>query len=235
MSDRVHPERRDDIASYALGALDRPAAADLERHLRECESCSEYLAWLQPALDVLPASVPQEAPPPRLKKDLMRAVRADAAQAERAGSERAPGRRGWRGIVLRPATALAAVAALTAGVIAGYALRDDDPDRAFTDVKVAATLPDDAVAATLEHGGGGDAILHVEAIPALDKGHVYQTWVQREGRMEPATSFRPAEDGTAEAALGDSLDGAEAVAVTEEADRGETRPSDALVLTAPLQ
>jgi anti-sigma factor RsiW len=233
VSDRVHSERRDDIASYALGALDGPAAADLERHLGECESCSEYLAWLQPALDVLPASVPQEAPPAGLKKDLMRAVRADAAKA--AGSETAPGRRSWRGIVLRPATAFAAVAALTAGVLAGYVLRDDDPDRAFTDVKVAAAIPNDAVAATLEHGGGGDAILHVDAIPALDKGHVYQTWVQREGRMEPATSFRPSDDGTAEAALGDSLDGAEAVAVTEEADAGETRPSDALVLTAPLQ
>ncbi len=62
-------------------------------------------------------------------------------------------------------------------------------------------MPQGAVSATVEHGAGGDAILHVSSIPAL----------------------------------GDSLSGAEAVAVTEEAGEGETRPSKALVLTAPLQ
>ena len=79
----MHAERRDDLAAYALGALDQPTAADLETHLAGCEACSEYLRWLEPAVDLLPASVEQVEPPASLKRNLMEAVRADAATAPR--------------------------------------------------------------------------------------------------------------------------------------------------------
>lgn len=232
----MHAERREDLAAYTLGALDERAAAELEAHLAECEACTEYLGWLQPAVDLLPASVPQTEPPRRLQKNLMKTVRAEAAQAEAAerGARGERSRWSWRGLVLRPATGFAALAVLVAGAITGYALRDTGPERSFTEARAAASMPQGAVSATVEHGAGGDAILHVSAIPALDDGHVYQAWVQRDGRIEAAIAFRPNEDGTYEAALGDSLSGAEAVAVTEEAGEGETRPSKALVLTAPL-
>jgi anti-sigma factor RsiW len=232
----IHDERREDIAAYTLGALDEGAVAELEAHLAECEVCTEYLAWLQPAVDLLPASVAQAEPPTRLQRNLMKTVRAEAGQAQAERS--APGERSrwsWRGLVLRPATGFAALAVLVAGAITGYALRDTGPERSFAEARVAASISPDEVSATVEHGAGGDAILHVSRIPELDDGHVYQAWVQRDGRMEPAAAFRPDADGSYEAALGDSLAGAEAVAVTEEPGEGETRPSQKLVLTAPLR
>ncbi len=85
---QMHAERRDDLAAYALGALDQPTAADLEAHLAGCEACSEYLRWLEPAVDLLPASVEQVEPPASLKRNLMDAVRADAATAAPAAPAR---------------------------------------------------------------------------------------------------------------------------------------------------
>lgn len=236
MSENMHSDRRDDLAAYALGGLDQQAAAEVESHLAECEACSEYVRWLAPALDLLPVSVAQVEPPKSLRKSLMKTVRAEAAEEARsdAASRGVSRWRSWRGVVLRPATGLAALAVLAAGGIAGYVLSDSDSERAFVEARAAASLPEGAVSATLEHGAGGDAILHVDEIPALDPGHVYQTWVQREGVMRASASFRPHDDGSSEVALGESLSGAEAVAVTEEAARGETRPSERLVLTAPL-
>lgn len=232
----IHEELRGDLAAYALGTLAGDEREAITEHLSGCEPCSEYVLWLQPAVDLLPASVEQIEPPPSLRANLMDTVRAEAAQQEvssPAPASRRSRRQGWRGIVLRPATGLAAAAVLAAGVFVGYQVSGDDGER--TSVKAEAVGPgsDTAFAATLEHGAGGDAILHVERAPAPAAGDVYQAWVSRGGMMEPAASFRP-KNGTADAALGDSLEGADAVLVTEEPTPHETAPTSRPVLRAPL-
>ena len=72
---------RDDLAAYALGALDEREAGAIEDHLDGCERCRERLRWLAPAVDLLPASVEQRTPPPALRENLMATVRAEAAPA----------------------------------------------------------------------------------------------------------------------------------------------------------
>lgn len=240
-----HEERRDDLAAYALGALDASGAADLEAHVTSCETCAEYLRWLQPAVDLLPASVEQVEPPESLRVGLMEAVRADVAEAAHQSGQ-APtadptpvggGRRRWSlgGFALRPATVLAAVAVLAAGLAVGYVLSDSgDPQRQFVKAEAVGSVSPAALAANLEHGAGGDAILHVERAPAPAKGDVYQAWVSRDGTMEPVASFTPHADGTAEAALGDSLEGADAVLVTEEPSPDQESPTSAPILRASL-
>ena len=52
-----HEHYRDDLAAYALGALEEPEAAELQRHLAECEACRIELRWLEPAVDMLPRSI----------------------------------------------------------------------------------------------------------------------------------------------------------------------------------
>ena len=102
----AHERYRDDLAAYALGALEAGDAEELRHHLEDCDACRQQLRWLQPAVDLLPRSVPQLEPPPRLRKRLMATVRAessDAAQADRAPVRR----RDWAALLWRPASAVA--------------------------------------------------------------------------------------------------------------------------------
>jgi anti-sigma-K factor RskA len=233
----MHEERRDDLAAYALGALDADEAAALEEHLRGCDACAEYLTWLAPAVELLPASVEQLEPPERLRENLMAAVRAEAGAESQPEAPVTPRRRRWNigGPVMRPATGFAAVAVLAMGAALGYVLSNSGgDDRDTVQAKAVGTVPADALVASVEHGAGGDAILHVERAPALAAGDVYQAWVSRGGTVEPAASFRPHEDGTAEAALGDTLEGADAVLVTEEPTPNEQQPTSAPILRADL-
>jgi anti-sigma-K factor RskA len=233
--EQMHTERRDDLAAYALGALDTAQAAEVEEHVAGCQGCAEYLRWLQPAVDLLPASVEQLEPPASLRASLMREVRADAAAAAPAAAERPRRRWNWSGFALRPATVLAAVVVLAAGLAVGYVLSDSGgPERERIEAHAVGSIPAGTLAATLEHGAGGDAILHVQRAPAPENGDVYQTWVSRGGTMEPAASFTPHEDGTQEVALGDSLDGADAVLVTEEPSADEQQPTSPPILRADI-
>jgi len=235
--EQMHAERRDDLAAYSLGALDERDVAELEMHLATCDACSEYLRWLQPAVDLLPASVEQVEPPASLQRNLMDAVRADAAVAAPPAPAKEPRKRwSWGGFALRPVTVLAAVAVLAAGLGVGYVVSDSgDAQRDFIQADAVGSVPSGTLAATLEHGAGGDAILHVEQAPAPKGDDVYQAWVSRDGAMEPAASFTPHEDGTQEVALGDSLDGADAVLVTEEPSADQPSPTSSPILRADIR
>ena len=229
-----HEERRDDLAAYALGALEPADAAELERHLADCEWCRARLRWLQPAVDVLPASVEQLTPPERLRDRLLTTVRNEAALEAEATPARKQARTGrrrdWGGFLLRPATAVAAVALIVVGVAAGYALRGGDDDTATT-VAALAKAPGDMSAELVREGDTGT--LHLRNMPELDRDEVYEVWVQRGDVMEPGTTFVASRDDSAMAAV-DGLDGADAVLVTREPYGGSEQPTTKPLLEAPL-
>ncbi len=231
LSGPAHERLRDDLAAYSLGALDGPEARAVEAHLEDCESCREWLHWLRPAVDVLPASVQQEVPPESLRERLMATVRAEAESAPEPAAPRrrlVPAR--WS---FRPAAAMAAIALLAAGVGVGYAVGgSDEPAPQFVEADVPPALVDD-VAATLERSGDS-AILHVEKLPPIRGDEVYEVWVQQDGRFEPSSLFLTHRDGTAEAAIATSLAGADAVMVTREPRAGSAQPTSAALLTVPL-
>jgi anti-sigma-K factor RskA len=250
MSADMHDDRerlRDDLAAYALGALDEPEARALERHLAECPACSERMRWLRPAVDVLPATVEQLTPPERLRESLMATVRAEAGPAragERAGSEGAApagARRepAWRRLGLaglRPAVAMTAVILLVLGIGAGYLLRGSGTEQGgstLVKAEPANAGVKDVVSATLERQGDA-AILHVRELPPIKASEVYEVWVQRAGVMEGRSIFVLRSDGTADAAVPGPLSGAQAVAVTREPRGGSKQPTNPVLLTAPL-
>src|SRR5262245_60615227 len=182
-----HEHLRDDLAAYAIGALDGQDLVRLERHLADCESCQDYLRWLQPAVDTLPASVGQVPAPPGLREKLMDAVHEDARaadEAERADAARSR-RPGWRDLLLRPVTAAAAAAALVVGVLVGVAVSDNGSDGTVITAKPTAAAPPGAVAATLERTGD-EGTLHVTEMPPLEEHQVYELWVQRGDQVEGA-------------------------------------------------
>ncbi|MET0824552.1 MAG: anti-sigma factor [Solirubrobacterales bacterium] len=226
---------RDDLAAYALGALGDETAA-LERHLETCESCQARLRWLTPAIDLLPAAVEQVTPPPRLRENLMAAVRAEAADAAPAAPPAAASRESWwsafRNLAMRPATGMAVLILLVAAVGAGYLLRGESTVEPSV-VKAEAMNGAVPVSATLERAGD-DATLRVNQLPAIDDDQVYEVWVQRAGVMEPRGTFVLESDGSAVAAVEGPLDDGEAVLVTREPRGGSAQPTTEPVLSAPL-
>jgi hypothetical protein len=173
----------------------------------------------------------------------MEVVRREAAEATVAAPAAAPApersRSNWwdslSGVLLRPATAMAVLIVLVAGIGAGYLLRgNDEVSPGSTLVKAQPANGANPVSATLERSGDS-ATLHVNAMPPLADDEVYEVWVQRAGVMEPRSIFVLSSDGTAEAAVPGPLDDADAVYVTREPRGGSRQPTTDPLLSAPLQ
>jgi anti-sigma factor RsiW len=228
MSER-HPT--DDLAAYALGALEPAEVAELERHLEACEHCRAELRWLEPAVDVLPSAVPQMEPPRSLRRNLMRTVRADA-RADRGGWwARRPG---WITVRARPAIALGGAALLAAGVV-GYALNESEESTGpvVTEIPAQPTRAAPNAEAVLERSEG-EVTLRVERLPELGSERVYQVWFREGSVMHPDRTFTLDAEGRALADVGEAPTGAEEVLVTSEPLGGSEEPTTRAVLRAPL-
>jgi anti-sigma-K factor RskA len=225
-----HEHYRDDLAAYALGALPEGEADELRVHLEECDACRQQLRWLQPAVDLLPRSVHQREPPRRLRTQLMKTVRAESREAARTdlGSGR---RRRWWAPLWRPASAVAAIALVAAGAAAGYLLRQPADDSSVIAARAAPGTP--GASGTLELQGDS-GILRVRGLPSLASNRVYETWVQRDGTVEPSSLFVLRRNHTGDAAVPGPLEGADAVLVTREPRGGSPRPTSPPVLRAQL-
>ncbi len=225
---------RDDLAAYALGALE-PADVDrLEQHVPGCDTCREYLTWLDPAIALLPASVAQRQPPRSLKRALMKEVRQDIKAAERS-DHRSRRASNPLAALWRPATALAVVAVMLVGAVAGYGLRGES-DATDPTVTIAAETNRPAgklASATLEVTGDRGT-LYVEGLPALPVNRVYQAWIQRNGKMEPSTPFVVRKDGSSQVAIEGNLAGASGIYVTREPGGGSRQPTLPVVMQALL-
>ncbi|UJA20680.1 anti-sigma factor [Thermoleophilia bacterium SCSIO 60948] len=239
-----HEALRENLAAYALGALPPGELDAVEAHLDECAACRAELRWLGPAVDVLPASVEQRRPPERLKRALMAEVERDAATTPATQPESQADRRpsfAQRVLVplaRRPAIALGAVILVLAGVATALIATqgaEQAPGTSTTTLEARNLGGNGEFGATLavsDPAEGGT--LRVDEIAPVDRGHVYQLWVQRNGGVEPSSIFVPREDGSAEAAVTQSLEGADAVLMTEEPRGGSEQPTTAAFASVPI-
>jgi anti-sigma-K factor RskA len=230
----AHERHADDVGAYLLGALDATEERAFEDHLDACPVCQEEVERLSLAVDALPASVDQYAPPPELKKTLMAAVRADAAPAQAPTT-----RRGWREwFAIRPAFAAGLAAAFLAvgiavGLLAGGG--DDtttrvasvDANRLSGTAKVSLVEPADA-------GKNGGALIKVTGMPQAEGDRVYEVWAKRGDKISPVSLFEVASDGSGSAAIPDKLDGVDAIYVTREPHGGSDVPSEMPVVSIDL-
>jgi anti-sigma-K factor RskA len=224
-----HDRRRDDVAAYALGALAEGDATELRHHLEGCEGCRRYLRWLRPAVDLLPRSVAQLEPPPRLRRRLIGTVRKEARRA-RASPERP--RSHWAALAWRPATAAAAGAVLVVGAAAGYLLHEPGQSSSVIAAQAARSAPEASGSLVRQDGSG---ILRVAGMPSLGRDQVYEVWVQRDGRTKPSSLFAVRRNHSGEAAVPGSLDSADAVLVTREPRGGSTRPTTPPLMRVQLR
>ena len=86
----VHEQFADDLALYALGALQGEERLALEKHLADCNSCRRELEQLRGDMALMALSAAGPAPPQRAKTRLMNAIKQEprAAAAPKA-------RRSW--------------------------------------------------------------------------------------------------------------------------------------------
>jgi hypothetical protein len=225
----THPS--EDLAAFALGALDAAEEASVRGHVARCERCRAELRWLEPAVDVLPASVPQVEPPRGLKRNLMKEVRADAREESGGWWSR---RAGWVSMRARPALAIGAVALLGAGV-AGFLVSEANraPTSTVTNVKAEPAGAASNANGMLETSDDG-AVLTVAGMPALERGDVYQAWFSDGGVNKPAKAFTVGAGGDGEADLGEIPAGTDEVLVTEESAADLPAPEGDVVLSAPV-
>jgi anti-sigma-K factor RskA len=227
--------QREALAAYALGSLEEREAEELALHLESCEACRNYLQWLRPAVDTLPASVEQLRPSPAVRQAILAEVNADArASASPTPARPRNARVGWRGLLLRPATGFAATALALAG-IAGYLINGSGGGTAHSTVAAVATGPlaPAAASAHLDRVDGSGTLV-VDRLPRLPRNRVYEVWVQRGGTVSPESTFVLRRDGTANAAVPGPLDGANAVLVTQEPHGGSDTPTGPVLLRAQL-
>jgi anti-sigma-K factor RskA len=224
-----HTTFRDEVGAYLLGALSDAERASFEGHLVDCPECRNEVERLRPAADLLPRSVEQVEPPPSLKRSLMEAVEREAKERDGAPERVSLGERlrDLLGGSLRPALAGAAVV-LAIAVGFGVAQLGGEDTRT---VAAQTTLPD-ASGSLKVHDD--DAVLEVRGMPSLERGRVYQAWVQRDGMIEPEPTFEVGADGRGVVAVPEDLSDAEAVMVTREPSGGSRAPSEKPILTVTL-
>ena len=100
----AHEQFADDLALYALGALQGDERAALEKHLETCADCRRELDQLRGDMALMAMSAAGPKPPQRSKQRLMSAI----AKEPRRSAE--PQRRGWLGWIPWVITAAAAFA-----------------------------------------------------------------------------------------------------------------------------
>lgn len=228
MSD--HTRYQDDVGAYLLGALPERERQAFERHVAGCSECQEELELLRPAADVLPASVEQLEPPPRLKASLMEVVEREArAEQPAARHERLRFMRpALRRRFVRPALVAAAV---LIGLVVGFAVAQRGGDETRT---VAATVD-----RAMPRAGGtlriadDRATLRLHDMPDLGGARVYQVWLQHGDRLVPARTFEVGRSGAGRVELPDVRD-AKGVYVTREPRGGAQVPSEDPIVSVPL-
>jgi anti-sigma factor RsiW len=222
-----HERWEDDLAAWALGALEPAEARRFERHLAQCERCRADLRWLRPAVDALPAGVTQVAPPPRLRGELMATVR---SEARKSAAPRRPRWPRWLSIP-RPALAALGAAALIGAGVAGYALRGDSDEASY---QASVTQAGRGAEAELVVEGD-EGTLHARDMPRLSRDQVFQAWIQEGdgGALEPSTLFVAARGGSATATI-PGVEDAARVMVTREPRAGSEQPTTAPVMRVEL-
>ena len=168
------------LAAYALDALDDDERVEFEHHLATCERCRADLPGLRDAATALAADVDAVAPPHELRTRVL-----DQARAERPNVVPLKTRRSVQPLVW--VAGVAAAAAVALAVWGGLQHRSLDRERSARRAaeRALAVLGDrQATLAALNGGDGtlavssdGRGVLTVSGLPAAPRGKTYEAWV----------------------------------------------------------
>jgi anti-sigma-K factor RskA len=246
--------------AYAMDAISAPDRARFERHLAECEECTQEIAGLREATARL-ATATAVPPPSALKERVMAAAaltRQQPPPVREAGAEppaRIPAIAGWFRALARPRRMALAAAALAAVVVLGAAVVFGVSDRSMrsqlnqaqvSSQQIAAVLTArDATMMTGAVTGGGtvtivmshsmDALVftaaHLHALPA---SHSYELWLIGPAGDRPVTMLAPGRHDMTGPVIASGLKAGDRLALTAEPAGGAARPTAPMMLDVLL-
>jgi anti-sigma-K factor RskA len=227
-----HPDRND-LVAYALGALEPRESREIEAHAPSCARCKRELEALVPAVAVLGESVEPLEPPPELRERVLAEVRADIArsEAERVGTPPRRPRRGWRGLLARPAIAVGL--AIVIAAVGGYVIAGNDEGGGPQETTVP-VVAEQGIGGTLAVAENS-SMLNLHGMAQLRGREVYQVWVAKGQSLRPSSSFIPDTNGRAMTAVDGDLTPGTKVMVTREPQPGRTTPTPPILLSATVQ
>lgn len=239
MSARDHTAYQQEIGAYLLGALTDLEQQAFERHVASCAECRNEVERLRPAADALPRSVEQMEPPPGLKASLMEVVEREAR--ERSGtpvrSVRSPRREGRLRGLFSPLRPVLAAGALALAALAGFGiaqLAGGEDSRTVAAAVDESRVPGASARLQVQNDGDDGAILRVQGMPALERGRVYQAWVERDGMIVPQPTFEVGDSGGGAVAIPADVSDAARVMVTREPRGGARAPGEKPILVVSL-
>ncbi len=232
-------------AALSVGSIDPADQASLLQHLAGCAACRSVAGEYMAAAARLPMVLEPVAPSPELRGRLMRAVYAEATQAQERAALARPASwwaRLWRGLPVSRGFTVAAAAAAVA--VIGLATWGATSRHTTTPTTVAVALASTPVAPNA-HGeltwdrGSNKAVLTATGLPSpgsVVAGHsVYEVWLIRaNGSAVGAAYLTQGPDGTWSAAIHGDMATYSAVAATPEPPGGSPKPTGARVIQGSL-
>jgi anti-sigma factor RsiW len=227
--DRIADDRDcgEDVAAYALGALDETEAQAFRAHLETCAVCQDELAAFKQVINVLPTSAPAYRASRKLRRRVMSAI------AEESRNAAAPVAARRRRTLPRPALAFAGALALAvAAVVVVVAVGSSSS----SNPRVISAQVTGTGSASLRVGQG-HAELVVHRFQPPPAGQIYEVWLQRgkTGAAIPTKALFSVNDaGDADVDVPGDLHGVTQVMVTREPAGGTQKPTHPPVISAVL-
>ncbi len=232
---RGHERWSEDVAAYALGALDSAELPAFEEHLAGCTWCQNELAQMRAAAVKLPAAMTPAASPPQLKQRVMTIVREEAAQQTASAQQgHATTHRRRRPRVLQSFSSRAGLALAAAAAAALVVVVVVLASQGGTRVRTFAGIVHAPGASASVRESGTSAQLRVAHLPAPPHGRIYEVWLQRKGSApRPASVLFATTTGSV--AVPASLKGVQTLLVTAEPrPHGSLSPTRSPIIVVPI-
>jgi anti-sigma-K factor RskA len=216
------------LAAYALDALDEDERERFERHLAECEECTEQLALLREPVAALAYAAEGPAPPEALRGRIIEGARGES----RAAVVQLP-QRNWALAAVAGVAAVAACLAIGLGLWAHSLSNSLDRERSAKSAyeRAAEVLAAKATAKPLIGAKGsllvandGRAALVVCGLAGAPSAKTYEAWVISGKTPQPAGLFRGG-SGCSPVLLTERVPESATVAVTLERAGGASSPT----------
>ena len=247
----AHEQYADDLALYALGALQGEERATIERHLETCAECRRELEQLRGDMALMSMAASGPKPPQRSRQRLV-----DAIAKEPRRNEAAEKRSWWRWIPWAVAAAATVLFVLSlrqnvdlkdrlAAVESQSLIQQADLQRAREVVAtltasdamrvtlVAAKTPPQPQGKAIYLKDRSSLIFLASNMPALPPAKAYELWlIPKQGNPIPAGVFKPDAHGSATVVnppLPVGTD-AKAFAITVEPEGGSAAPTMPIVM-----